>query len=225
MKTSKSVVLVILLLLAAHTAVNSQTASTNYPARPVALPDAQEIALAESAAPATIGKHAAVYTIRAGQPVRIREGSNGVTCMVARDLHPGSLYPICFDAEGSRTHLWRELMEVGLRSEGKSEDEVKDAVKRAFSDGKLKLPEKMSVSYMMSPHQVLFSSPNANGRRVGAWWPHLMISAPDLSAAAIGITTPQRDIPFSVDGEGGREQLIVQLPSWSDGSPVAKRAE
>ena len=198
-------------------------AQTAYPSRPQPLPDSAEIALAVTAAPPEISAGADVYTFRNGQPVKIRAGSTGVACMVARDYHPGSSYPICYDAEGVRTRMQRELMEVGLRIAGVPEDEIARRVAAAYDSGQLKRPARMTVAYMMSPRQVIFSSAKADGRRVGAWWPHLMITSPDLSAGGLGIPAGKSVPGFSVDAiDGHHNELVVQLPNWSDGTSVKR---
>jgi hypothetical protein len=197
-------------------------AQNGYPVIPAPLPDSVEIALALTAAPEEISGRASVHAIRRGREVRLREGTNGVACMVARDLHEGSLYPICFDAEGARTRLRRELMELRLRLAGDSEPDIRRQVEEAYRTGALAMPKAMSVVYMMSPKQVLFSSPFADGRRVGAWWPHLMIMGPGLSARNLGLAENSTITTFMVgDVAGGHEsELIVKLPAWSDGTPV-----
>lgn len=194
---------------------------SGYPTIPRALSDSEEVALARSAAPDEISQRAAVYGIRNGKPTRLVEGSNGCACMVARDLHAGSLYPICFDNEGARTRMWRELEELRLRMAGVTEDSVKAHVADAFRVGTLKTPGAFSVAYMMSPKQVLFSSPYKDGRRVGPWSPHLMIMAPGLSGAALGLRDGSAVTQFSVDvAENHTNELVVKLPSWSDGTPA-----
>ena len=205
-------------VLSAHSSSQSK-----YPVRPVPLPDAEEIALATTAAPAEISERADVFTIKDGKPVRIRQGTNGAACMVARDSHEGSSYPICYDAEGVRTRMQRELTEVSLRMNGIDEAEIGRRIARAYETGTLKRPEKITVAYMMSPKQVIYSSANADGRRVGAWWPHLMISAPGLSASELGLPSKSAIAAFSVDAiDGHHNELVVQLHSWSDGSAARK---
>src|SRR5262245_15142475 len=113
-----------------------------YPSRPRPLPEAEEIALAQTAAPAEISGAATIYVLRDSGPAMARQGTNGCTCMVSRDLHEGSLYPICFDQEGSRSEFPRELMELRLRFEGRSEAEVKSAVAAAYAARKLRAPAK-----------------------------------------------------------------------------------
>ena len=209
-------------VLVAVTATAQGSARPAYPVIPRFLPDSAEIRLAMTAAPAEISGRATIYTIREGEPVVIRQGTNGVTCMVSRDLHEGSLYPICYDREGSRTLLQRELLEVSLRAQGKSEDEVRGAVGAARAAGRLREPSVISVAYMLSPHQVLFASPLADGVRVGAWFPHLMISGPGLSHEAMGLAAESTVDQFMVQAtDGHHTELVVKLAEWSDGKKVA----
>lgn len=188
-----------------------------YPATPRALPDSEEIALARSAAPAEISAAASVYTVRDGRTVLLRQGTNGCSCMVARDLHEGSLYPICFDVEGTKSVLPRELMEVGLRSAGRTEDEVIRAVDSAYARGALKPPASLAVAYMMSSKQVLFSSPLADGVRVGAWHPHVMLYVPNATPEQLGL---REDSQVSVIAVGApktkRAEIIIRVPAWAD---------
>lgn len=194
-----------------------------YPARPQPLPESQEIALALSAAPVEISAKATIYVLRATGPARAREGTNGCTCMVSRDLHRGSLYPICFDQEATRTAFQQELMELRLRFEGKSEAEVKRAVTAAYAAGTLRPPARTAVTYMMSPHQVLFSSPLPEGTRVGAWHPHLMIAVPYATGEQLGFGQKGNAGDFSLDraGEAGA-QLIVPVARWADSTKAAE---
>jgi ketosteroid isomerase-like protein len=200
--------------------LSTAPAQDTYPAKPVPLPDSQEVALAMSGAPAAVSANATIYAVRDGRVITLRAGKHSASCMVSRDLHPGSVYPMCFDAEASRTLLQRELLQNRLRTEGKSEDDVRAATAEAYARGTLKEPTRIAVTYMMSPRQVLFSSPSASGVRAGRWWPHLMISAPKLDAATLGLDADAQTESFSVDSDGDtRKQLIVKVPHWSDGSP------
>ena len=194
-----------------------------YPERPRPLPEAEEIALAMTAAPAEVSAKATIYVLRGAGPTRAREGTNGCTCMVSRDLHRGSRYPICFDQEATRSLFPRELMELRLRFEGRTEVEVKRAVAAAYADGTLPHPARPAVVYMMSSRQVLFSSPDPDGRRVGAWHPHLMISLPNATGEQLG---------FGEDGSAGNlmldhpgepsAQLIVPVTWWADSAKAGE---
>ena len=211
----------LLIVLALMGPTHRLAAQEGYPVIPQPLSDAEEIALATSAAPAAISAAADVYVVRKTGPVKLRSGTNGVACMVSRDLHGGSSYPICFDREAARTVMQRELLENALRVRGLSEAEVQRRVQAAFTDGSLPRPTKPAISYMMSPRQVLFSDATEKGRRVGAWSPHLMISMPHMSRDQLGLDSAARVDVVQLERPGEPDALlIVKVPRWSDDSPV-----
>ena len=211
----------VLLLASTGSLAVGQAPPSGYPVKPVPLPDAEEIALAESAAPAELSGKATVYAVRDGKVLTIREGTNGSSCLVARDLHGGSLYPICYNAEGTRTMLQRELLEVRLRSLGVAEDSIDKAVATAYKSGELVIPKDVALAYMMSPKQVLFSSPKAEGRRVGAWHPHLMLYVPNATPEKFGLTGDSGE-PIQVGNAGTpRAEVIIKVQRWADGTPIA----
>jgi len=211
----------VLLLVTFAAAAGAQSAPNGYPVKPVPLADSVEIALAVSAAPPELSNQATVYAVRDGQVLTLRRGSNGSACVVARDLHVGSLYPICYNAEGARTVLARELLEVRLRSLGASEDSVERAVAAGYASGQLEAPKSLAMAYMMSPRQVLFSSPRPDGRRVGAWHPHLMFFVPGATPSMFGLSSEDAE-PISVSGSGTpRAEVVVKVQKWSDGTPAA----
>jgi len=213
-----------LIFLGVTTAVGiaaAQTVPNGYPVKPVPLADSAEVSLAVSAAPREVSAQATVYAVRDGRLVTLRRGTNGAACMVARDLHAGSLYPICFNAEGARTVLPREVMEVRLRSLGASEDSVKHAVAAAYARGALQPPRAMAIAYMMSPHQVLFSAPGPEGRRVGAWHPHLMFYIPGATPGMFALEEDGAGEPIAFSSPGTPQaEVIVKVPKWADGSPA-----
>jgi hypothetical protein len=207
------------ILMVAATAAG-QSLPNNYPVRPAPLGDSAEIALAVSAAPRDVSERATVYAVHDGQVRTLRTGSNGAACMVARDLHAGSLYPICYNAEGARTVLPRELMEVRLRSLGASEDSVTRAVAAAYARGQLEPPTGLAIAYMMSPRQVLFSQPGPDGRRVGAWHPHVMFYVPNATPAMFGLSGEDGE-PIGLSSSGTPQaEVIVKVPAWADGTPA-----
>ena len=209
------------LLASAAASAGGQAPPSDYPAKPVPLADSVEITLALSAAPVELGKAATVYAVKDGKVLTLREGSNGSACMVARDFHAGSLYPICFNPEGSRTVLKRELMQLRLRTLGMPEDSIDRAVASAYTRGELEAPREMALAYMMSPKQVLFSTAAKEGRRVGAWHPHLMFYVPGATPAKFGLTDGNSSGPIAVSSAGTPQaEVIVKLPQWADGTPV-----
>ena len=208
------------LLVMAALPLAAQSPPNGYPVRPVPLADSTEIALALSAAPTDVSSRATVYTVRDGRVVTLRRGSSGNACMVGRDLHGGSLYPICFNPEGARTVLLRELLQVRLRSLGMSEDSITRAVTAAYARGELETPRTLALAYMMSPRQVLFSTAGSEGRRVGAWHPHLMLYVPNATPAMFGMTSEDGE-PIAVGSPGTPQaEVIVKVPKWADGTPA-----
>lgn len=200
---------------------DAQSPPSAYPAKPVPLPDSIEIALAMSAAPAELSSNATVYAVRDGKVLTLRAGTNGSSCMVARDSHAGSLYPICYNPEGTRTVLERELMQVRLRTLGVAEDSIDRAVEAAYKSGELEIPKDVALAYMMSPQQVLFSNARKEGRRVGAWHPHLMLYMPGATPAKFGLSDTGTGDPIQVGAPGTPQaEVIVKLPKWADGKPV-----
>ena len=203
---------------------DAQPTPSAYPVKPVPLPDSIEIALATSAAPAELSSNATVYAVRDGKVLTLRAGTNGSSCMVARDSHAGSLYPICYNPEGTRTVLERELMQVRLRTLGVAEDSIDRAVEAAYRSGELEIPKDIALAYMMSPQQVLFSNARKEGRRVGAWHPHLMLYVPGATPAKFGLSDSGTGDPIQVGSPGTPQaEVIVKLPKWADGKPVAGR--
>jgi len=199
----------------------AQSPPGGYPVKPVPLADSVEIALAVSAAPAELSNKATVYAVRDGKVLTIRAGTNGSSCMVARDSHAGSLYPICYNPEGTRTVLKRELMEVRLRTLGVAEDSIDRAVESAYKRGELEIPKDVALAYMMSPQQVLFSSPEKDGRRVGAWHPHLMLYVPGATPAKFGLSDSGSGEPIQVVSAGKPQaEVIVKVQKWADGTLV-----
>ncbi|MDQ6829338.1 MAG: hypothetical protein M3081_10775, partial [Gemmatimonadota bacterium] len=192
-----------------------------YPVAPRPLPDAEEIALAMSAAPPAISAHADVYAVRTTGAVKIRAGTNGLACMVIRDPHPGSLYPMCFDREAVKSAMRYEFFRATLRAKGTPEAQIEKEVEAAYARGELRMPTKPAISYMMSPQQILFTSPYKEGRRLGAWHPHLMISMPGTASSQLGMdSTSQIDV-MQLDRPGkGDAQLIVRVPHWANGMGV-----
>ena len=197
-----------------------------YPTPPRSLGEADEIALAMTAAPEEISSKADIYVLRGTDYVKARAGTNGCSCMVGRDLHEGSRYPICFDQEATRTTLFREIRESSLRAKGTTEADVRRIVDAAHKSGELHMPSKPAMAYMMSPKQVLFSSPRAEGVRVGAWSPHLMLMMPDVAPEQFGLVDSSTVDIIQIHREGNHHaELVVKVPTWSDGKPVDRAAK
>jgi len=173
-----------------------------------------EVALALSAAPTAVTDEAAVLAWTGEGFEVAREGTNGVTCYVARSW-PDSLEPHCFDEEGSKTILPIHLREMELSHRGLTRPQINAEIAEGIRSGELRLPERPVMSYMMSEGQRLI---NDEGEPVGSWRPHLMIYHPYLTPESMGLgPVPSTDAAVIVDPGTPLSNIMVVV---SDFVPV-----
>ncbi len=201
-----------LLLCVLSPPVVGQSSDAGSAERPPLLPRAREVALARSAAPPEVSDAAAVLVLERGKGFVLAEpGTNGVTCLVDRSW-PQAIEPHCYDPEGTRTILPIRLREMELREAGMSKSEIQADVAEGFRTGRFVVPSRPAVTWMMSAEQVLVSD---EGRRVGAWKPHLMIYFPFLQPADLGLgEAPPRDGPMLSDPGRPTANLVIVMPSF-----------
>jgi hypothetical protein len=194
------------------TAVLGQTADA-----PPVLTEAQEIALARSAAPPEVSADATVLLLRDGRYVAATRGSSGVTCMVSRSL-PLSLEPICYDPEASRTILPMEIARVEMRLGGVPLDEVERRLESMIEVGELALPDRPAMAYMMSSSQVLYADADT---RVGSWMPHIHLYVPHATAEDFGASAGRSAPPVweVVDAGEPTANLVIKVRDFVDPEP------
>ncbi len=197
-------------------AMQSQSVAFQY----AELPEAREIDLARSAAPPWFSDSAAVYVLRGGSFMKVRDGSKGA-CAVLRD-HPESLYPICFDVEATRTILPIEFRRQQLYAAGSDDAAVEREIDAAIARGELQVPSRPALTYMMSRDQVLYAG--AKGPRVGAWHPHTMLYIPYARPEVFGIPQRLGRGDFQVANAGkATAHLIMWAAEWSRPESAAAR--
>ena len=175
---------------------------------PELLPREKEIELALSAAPEHLRKAAGVYVLERNGFVKVRESTNGFTCIVNRD-HPLSLKPVCFDAEGTATILPKILRVGELLMQGKPMSKIDNEIEEGFHTGKYISPRRAGVAYMLSGD---IRNYNPRTGKVESFPPHVMFYAPNLTNADLG-TTPEAlakdpSLPF-VAYQGPQGYIIV----------------
>jgi hypothetical protein len=151
---------------------------------PELLARAKEIDLALSAAPAHLRKGAAVYVLECNGFVKVRDSTNGFTCIVNRD-HPLNQKPVCFDAEGTATVLPKILRVGELLMQGKPMSKIDGEIAEGFRNGKYISPRRPGVAYMLSGDIRNF---NPHTGKVESFPPHVMFYAPNLTNADLGMT-------------------------------------
>jgi hypothetical protein len=187
-------------------------------------PREQQMALAESAAPAEVSSKATVYVLGAKGYEKAREGTNGFSCFVGRHLikpTETTIEPACFDAEGSRTLLVAYMHGEELRISGKSEEDIKADFVSGFKEGRYKYPSKPGFLYMMSSENRLGPT---SGKSAGIFPPHLMFYAPNMTTQDIGLDTESlgKLDYLGMTHPGAGYNLIVVIPKTS--APPASHA-
>jgi len=187
-----------IVLVAALALLPARAAAQTTQAPPV-LSEAQEIALARSAAPSNVSGDATILILKdARYRVAVR-GSNDVTCMVSRSL-PLSIEPICYDPEAGRTILPMEIARVEMRLAGLPPDEIDERIDSAIASGEMAVPSRPAMAYMMSAGQILYADAET---RVGRWMPHIHIYIPHATGEQFGgFTGEMKPAVGTVDDEG-----------------------
>jgi hypothetical protein len=179
------------------------------------VPRERQIALALSAAPAEVSSKATVYILGLKGFEKVREGTNGFSCYVGRHFvkpTETTVEPTCFDAEGSRTILIIRLREEELRSNGRSEAEIKADIAKGYKEGRFNDPSKPGFLYMMSSENRLGPTPEHG---TASFPPHLMFYAPYMTTKDIGFDSqPQLDY-LGMTHPGAADNLIFVLPKAS----------
>ena len=190
------------------------------------MPRDKQIALAESAAPAEVSSKATIYVLGPKGYEKAREGTNGFRCLVGRHFVRAAettIEPQCFDAEGSRTLLPVYLHGEELRTDGKSEAEIKADIASGFKEGRYQYPSKPGFLYMMSSQNRLSAIPEHG---TGIFPPHLMFYAPNMTTEDIGFDTQSlaKLDYLGMTHPGAGDNLIVVIPvaSASPASPAGR---
>ena len=158
------------------------------------MPEAPEIALAKSAAAASISDRATIKVLTTSGFKVVHQGDNGFVCMVMRGFSaptytpapfrdlvydPSVRAPICFNPQAVREVLPYYELRTKLAMQGKDPEEITKGVEAAYAGGELPKREGVSFAYMFSADQNLASG-------VGHWHPHVMVFAPYYDNAMVG---------------------------------------
>ena len=149
----------------------------------------QEIELALKAAPVHLRNGATVYTFGKKGYEKARTGTNGFNCLVNRDGTQNgkqSVFPTCWDPEGSRTILPVMLGVGELIAQGKSAAEIKRDIEEGFNQGRFHSPAKTGIAYMLAG-DVKFD-PKTGQFGATEYPPHYMIYAPGVTNEDIGLS-------------------------------------
>lgn len=221
------VILAQIVLLGAASTAYAQSEKASYPAMaPLSeylMPDANsEIALARTAAPASISNEAEVKVLgRDGYTTSIK-GTNGFLCLVERSWgaatddsefwNPKVRSPICFNPSAAKSFVPIFLMKTKLVLAGKSKAEIVQATASALDSKELPALQPGGMAYMMSKRQYL----NDRGK---SWHPHLMFFVSGHDAKSWGANLPGSPMIAANDPEERVTIFMMWAAQWSDGTP------
>ncbi|HEV2291252.1 MAG TPA: hypothetical protein VGR60_05385 [Gemmatimonadales bacterium] len=179
-----------------------------------------EIALARTAAPASISRDAEIMVLgRKNYEVAVR-GKNGFICVVGRAFagplsnpefwSPKNRSPICLNPPAARS-LWPyAVKQTGLALAGATKAQITDAIKAAVARKELGAPALGSMAYMMSKQAYLTDQGSHN-------LAHVMFELPRSEAF-------QDDSAFSVSWAPAPViEFNVPVGHWSDGTDATRK--
>ena len=184
------------------------------------MPQDAEVALAKSAAPQNISDQATIRVLTTSGYKVVHQGDNGFVCMVMRgftgaptfapaqlrmfiNYDPKTRAPICFDPNAVKTVLPYYDLRTKLGLEGKTPDQITEAVRAAYDHGKIPKRAGVSFAYMWSADQILGPS--------GHWHPHMMVFAPNYENSMLGNNDPGSHLP-AVGDDAGTPLAILVIP-------------
>jgi hypothetical protein len=180
-----------------------------------------EIALARSAAPASISNDAEILVLGDHGYETAVKGKNGFVCLVERAWfasfddpefwNPSTRGPDCLNRAAASSVLPVNLERTQWVLAGLSKAEM---VTRSKTSAAVRVvPARGAIGYMLSKDQHLGDN--------GHWHPHLMFFEPHTSAAAWGAGFTGSPLTASEGGPNDDTVFFVVLNTWSDGTPAA----
>jgi hypothetical protein len=188
------------------------------------MPRDAEIALARTAAPASISRDAEVLVLGEKNYETAVPGKNGFVCLVGRAWtgplgnpeywNPKNRGPACLNPPAARSVLPFYLKEAGMVLAGYSKPQIDEGIKRAVAKKELGAPESGAMTYMLSKEAYLTD-------RGGHNLAHLMFELPSIDAAAWGADLTDSPIFSASFAPVPMIEFNVPMGQWSDGTDVS----
>jgi hypothetical protein len=185
------------------------------------MPKDAEIALARSAAPASVSGSATVMVMgRDGYTTSV-QGKNGFLCLVERSWskptndpefwNPKLRSPNCFNAVAAKSVAPVYLMKSRLVLAGKSKTEIDRDLAAAVDHGDVPTLEPGGMCYMMSKEQYL-------NDQAKSWHPHVMFYVAGDAPSSWGANLPGSPVIADHDPDARVTVFMVVVRRWSDGT-------
>jgi hypothetical protein len=181
----------------------------------------EEIALARSAAPASIANDADVMVLGDGGYETAVKGKNGFVCVVERSWaksfddaefwSPKIRAPICYNPAGARSVLAAYRQRTGWVLGGVSRSEMVARTKAELAANTFPAPGPGAMCYMMSKQGYLSDAD-------GHWHPHVMFYLAHTEGAAWGADLEGSPVVAAQDDVVPVTTFMVPVVEWSDGT-------
>jgi hypothetical protein len=209
----------------------AQTPKTPYaqmaPLAEYLMTDQAEIALARSAAPASISGDATIVVLKQHGYETAVKGKNGFVCIVERSWmapfdwpefwNPKMRGPICFNPPAVRTVLPFTYKRTEMILAGSSKPLIIERLKQAVAKKEIPPLEAGAMCYMLSREQNLGDAP-------GHWHPHLMFYGARSDGSDWGADLPGSPVylnpQFQNNSPESLTTYMVVVERWSDGTPA-----
>lgn len=183
-----------------------------------------EIALARTAAPASISGEAGVLVLGSHGYQTAVKGTNGFVCFVERSWeagfddpefwNPRIRAPNCFNPSAVRTELPQVLKRTEWALGGATREQLIERTRDAVARHTFRPPEAGAFSFMLSREGYLGDAAG------GPWLPHVMFFIPHGEAVSWGAGKEGSPI-IGTDGRAIESTvLFIPVRRWSDGSPA-----
>jgi hypothetical protein len=210
----------LVLLFATLQAASGLAESSKYP--PLSeymMQQDSEMALARSAAPASVSNRATIKVLTKSGYEVAHQGDNGSVCMVMRAFSaptytpaqfrdivydPTIRAPICFTAPAARMVMPYYELRTKLAMQGMSPDQIAENLQTAYVKGDLPRRDGVSFAYMWSADQSL-------GSGIGHWHPHMMVFCPYYENSMVGGNEFGSLLP-QVSDDAGTPFAVVVIP-------------
>lgn len=216
---------VVLVVLGTAYQAMGQAAATTYtkmaPVEQYLMADRDaEIALARSAAPASIARDAEVLVLgRHGFETAVK-GKNGFVCFVGRGWtaapdpdfwNPKVRVAMCVNAPAARSYLVRVKKETEWGLAGRTQAQINASIPAALAKKELPAMESGAMCYMMGKE-------GYGGDSAPHWPSHLMFFYSDTDPAIWGANLPGSPVVAVADPVEKLTQFVVPVGRWADGT-------
>lgn len=188
-----------------------------------------EVALARSAAPASISHDAEILVLGRHGFETAAKGKNGFVCFVGRGWtsapdpdfwNPKVRVPMCVNAAAASSYLVRVRKETEWGLAGRTPAQINEAIPAAIATKELPPMEPGAMCYMMSRE-------GYGGDSVPHWPAHVMFFFSDTDPAMWGANAPGSPVVALADPVEHLTQFVIAVQQWSDGTeyhegPVAE---